>query len=179
MKKRIKNILLRFIKFLLALLEEEKINKQYSRSDLVLGKNTRIKVKYSFYKGNISIGKNTYINDYARIVTGENSKVSIGENCAIGRFLNCSSITHSLKRPTATKDHNTHLKTEADIYIGNCVWIGEGVMIKSGVSIDNYAVIGANSVVTSDVKAFEIVAGCPAKHIKYNDEHYLFKKTIQ
>lgn len=125
-------------------------------------------------KGNITIGEGTYINGNERIVTGTNSKIIIGKNCAIGRFFGCASITHDLERPTKTDDYSTHLQKEADIIIGDCVWIGEKVTIREGVTIGNYAVIGANSVVTKDVKEFEIVGGVPAKHIRFNTEHYLY-----
>ncbi len=127
-------------------------------------------------KGNISIGNNTYINGNERIVTGLKSKVVIGENCAIGRYFHCASITHSMKRPTRTKDYDFHLQEESDIIIGDCVWIGERVTIKHGVTIGSYAVIGANSIVTKDVKDFEVVGGVPARHIKFNKEHYLWGK---
>ena len=125
-------------------------------------------------KGNITIGEGTYINAYERIVTGSKSKVVIGKNCAIGRFFSCAARTHDLNRPTKTEDYPMHLQKEADIIIGDCVWIGDGVVIKEGVTIGSYAVIGANSVVTKDVKEFEIVGGVPAKHIRFNTEHYLY-----
>lgn len=54
--------------------------------------------------------------------------------------------------------------------IGNDVWIGWGVLIKGGVTIGNGAVIGARSVVTKDVPPYAVVAGVPAKVIKYRFE---------
>ena len=51
--------------------------------------------------------------------------------------------------------------------IGNDVWIGANVFIKDGVTIGNGAIIGANSVVTHDVEPYAIVAGSPAKIIRY------------
>lgn len=59
------------------------------------------------------------------------------------------------------------LSSKGDIIIGNDVWIGLNTIILSGVKIGDGAVIGAGSVVTKDVKDYEIVAGNPAKHIKY------------
>lgn len=52
-------------------------------------------------------------------------------------------------------------------YIGNDVWIGENVTIKDGVRIGNGAVIGTAAVVTKDVPPYAIVAGVPAKIVKY------------
>ena len=53
-----------------------------------------------------------------------------------------------------------------DIVIGNGVWIGANVFINPGIRIDNNVVIGANSVVTKDIKENSIVGGVPAKLIR-------------
>ena len=126
-------------------------------------------------KGNIIIGAGTYINGGERIVTGPNSKIIIGKNCAIGRYFGCASITHDLKRPTRSNEHIMHLQKEADILIGDGVYIGERVTIKEGVTIGDHAVIGAGAVVTKDVSPFSIVGGIPAKHIRFNTEHEKYK----
>lgn len=57
--------------------------------------------------------------------------------------------------------------------IGNDVWIGHGVTIKGGVTIGDGAVIGAGAVVTHDVPPYAIVAGVPAKILRYR-----FKEDI-
>ena len=53
------------------------------------------------------------------------------------------------------------------IHIGHDVWIGTRAIIMDGVSIGNGAVIAANSVVTRDIPPYAVVAGVPAKIIKY------------
>jgi acetyltransferase-like isoleucine patch superfamily enzyme len=58
-------------------------------------------------------------------------------------------------------------KRNAKVRIGNDGWIGEGVKILSGVTICDGAVVGANSVVTKDVEPYSVVAGNPAKLIRY------------
>jgi maltose O-acetyltransferase len=45
------------------------------------------------------------------------------------------------------------------------VWIGTGAIILPGVTIGDGAVVGAGSVVTSDVKSGTVVAGNPARVI--------------
>lgn len=54
-----------------------------------------------------------------------------------------------------------------DVTIGNDVWIGGGVMIKRGVTIGHGAVVAARAVVTRDVPPYAIVAGVPARILRY------------
>ena len=60
-----------------------------------------------------------------------------------------------------------HPSTKGDVEIGNDVWICQNAIILSGVTIGNGAVIGAGSVVSKDVPAYAIVAGNPAKLVRY------------
>ena len=57
--------------------------------------------------------------------------------------------------------------TKGNITIGNDIWIGDGALILSGVTIGDGAVIAARAVVVKDVKPYSIVGGNPAKHIKF------------
>ena len=58
-------------------------------------------------------------------------------------------------------------KTQNNTVIGNDVWIGENVIIKSGIIVGDGVVIGAGSVVVKDVPAYAIVAGIPARVIRF------------
>lgn len=64
------------------------------------------------------------------------------------------------------------LPYKGDTVIGNDVWIGYKALIMPGVSIGNGAIISSRSVVTSDVPAYTVVGGNPAKVIKkrFTDE---------
>lgn len=61
---------------------------------------------------------------------------------------------------------------KGDTVIGNDVWIGQNSTILPGVHINDGAIIGMNSVVGSDIPAYTIVAGNPAKKIRkrFDDE---------
>ena len=50
--------------------------------------------------------------------------------------------------------------------IGNDVWVGQNAVILPGVHIGDGAIIGANSIVGSDVDPYTIVVGNPAKPIR-------------
>lgn len=52
---------------------------------------------------------------------------------------------------------------EADVVIGDDVWLGARVMVMPGVTIGDGAIIAAGAVVTKDIPAFAIAAGVPAK----------------
>jgi carbonic anhydrase/acetyltransferase-like protein (isoleucine patch superfamily) len=64
-------------------------------------------------------------------------------------------------------------------YVGNDVWIGAGVNIVAAANIGNGAVIGAGAVVVGDVEPYAIVAGVPAKIIKYRFDEKLRNKLQQ
>ncbi len=65
------------------------------------------------------------------------------------------------------------------IVIGSDVWIGEGVNIMRGVSIGDGAVVAARSVVTKDVPPYAIVAGVPARIIKYRFEPEVIEELLR
>lgn len=53
------------------------------------------------------------------------------------------------------------------VVVGNDVWIGSFAHILAGVSVGDGAIIATNAVVTKDVPAYAIVAGVPARIIRY------------
>lgn len=57
--------------------------------------------------------------------------------------------------------------TGTSVVIGNDVWIGADAKIMEGVKIGDGAVIAANSLVLKNVEPYAVVAGVPAKTIKY------------
>ena len=65
-----------------------------------------------------------------------------------------------------TLDTYLAIPQPGDTVVGNDVWIGREATILPGVTIGDGAVIGAHSVVTKDVRPYEIVAGNPARHIR-------------
>ncbi|MDR1462578.1 MAG: GNAT family N-acetyltransferase [Azoarcus sp.] len=64
------------------------------------------------------------------------------------------------------------LPLKGDTVVGNDVWIGQNAVILPGVHIGNGAIISANAVVGSNVDAYTIAAGNPAKPIRkrFDDE---------
>lgn len=123
-----------------------------------------------------SIGVGTY--GYPEIFTfGVDGDLEIGNYCSIARnvkiFLGgnhhsdwVTTFPFAMEFPDdASIKQNQY--TNGNVIIGNDVWIGYGAIIMSGVKIGDGAVIGAASIVTRDVDAYSIVAGNPAKFIRF------------
>jgi len=88
--------------------------------------------------------------------------VTIGDRVMIGAHTSITSLTHDY---TQVEMYKTLIPKP--VTIGNDVWIGSNCVIMPGINISNGAVIGAGSVVTNDVPERAIVAGVPARILKY------------
>jgi uncharacterized acetyltransferase MJ1064 len=111
---------------------------------------------------NVTIGRGTYING-GDILASPNAKISIGENCLISYYVHMRTDAHNFRN--AERYINKQGHSEADISIGNDVWIGYGAQIMSGVKIADGCVIGAGAIVTKNTEPYTIYAGVPAKKI--------------
>lgn len=139
------------------------------------------------------ISKNVSIGDYSYL-----KPCTFIRNCTIGKFcciadnltvgLNEHPISdfssyrlNGLSSPIRNKVSVPAPSMEKHVTIGNEVWIGQDVIIKQGVTIGNGAVIGARAVVTKDVPPYAVVAGVPARIVKYRfeQEKIEFLQTIQ
>lgn len=112
---------------------------------------------------NASIGKRCKISSHSFICEG----VVIEDNVFIGHGV--TFINDSYPRAT-TADGS--IQTEADwkverTTIRKGASIGSGATILSNITIGENAIVGAGSVVTKDVSPNAIVAGNPARHLRY------------
>jgi len=65
------------------------------------------------------------------------------------------------------------------VKIGNDVTLGANVIILPGVIVGDGAIIGAGAIVTKDVPPYAIVAGVPAKVLRYRHSQEQIKKLLQ
>lgn len=136
-------------------------------------KNARIDRPFRIY--NSSIDSFSYVSVNSRI-----SFTVIGKFCSIGPNFLCGWGIHPVNgistSPTFYSSHSYNgfsltatdkIEERKPVSIGNDVFIGANVTILDGVNISDGAIIAAGSVVTTDIPAFAIAVGAPAKIIKY------------
>lgn len=105
---------------------------------------------------NVSIHKDCYIDASGGIVIGNDVSIAHGSSLL--------SFDHTWQDELVPIRSNPLLFNP--IKINSDVWVGCGVRILSGVTVNNRSIIAAGSVVTKNVDAHCLVAGVPAKVIK-------------
>ena len=151
----------------------------------VRGVNNLVYVKPTIKNPNIIVGDFTYFSDvdFEKHVTHHydfnGDKLIIGKFCQIAAGVEfvMNGANHHMNSVSTFPFYIfegweqkapplSEMPLKGDTVIGNDVWIGQNAVILPGVHVDDGAIIGLNSVVASDVPAYTIVAGNPAKEIK-------------
>ncbi len=123
--------------------------------------------------GPIKIGnpENTYLAEGVSINPGFVSKgegrLTFGAFTHLGEQITIVTDNHAFENPeTLPYDRR---RVAEDVAIGQCVWIGDRVIIVPGVTVGEGAILAAGAIVTRDVPPLAIVGGSPAKVIRYRD----------
>ena len=158
----------------------------------IAGYDKEIYVKPTIKNPNIIVGDFTYIADSEFESHVTHHYDFIGDKLIIGKFCQIAAgvefvmngANHQMNavstfpfytlegwnmKPPAASD----LPYKGDTVIGNDVWIGQNAVILPGVHIGDGAIVGANSVVGSDVEPYTVVVGNPAEPIRYRFDEEL------
>ena len=131
------------------------------------------------------VGDMTYTGQDTSIMWAE-----VGKYCCISRLVDIGGNEHNYRAASMTPDYFLRNKLkgsivkhpdETPVYVGNDVWIGQGVSIvrKEGLTIGDGAVLGAGCVVTKSVPPYAIVAGVPAKVIGYRFSEEIIARLLE
>ena len=113
---------------------------------------------------NIFLGSNIYLVDTLINAGDTVGKVIIEDFVFFGHGVKILARAHNYK--VYDKQRQVEI-TEKPIHIKQGAWIASGAIVLGGVTIGKNAVVGAGSVVTKDVPDSAVVAGNPAKLIRY------------
>lgn len=162
----------------------------YLDENVEVGTDTKI-WHFSHILNNTVIGKNCSIGQ--NVVIGPNVKV--GDGCKIQNnislydgviieddvFLGPSCVFTNVINPRAFIERKDEFKSTI---VKKGASIGANATIVCGVTIGNYSIVGAGSVVTKDVEPYSVVVGNPAKHYSMTskdgdilDNNLICKKT--
>lgn len=162
-------------------------------------------IKNIIKRKNIMVGDYTYYDDkngsdkFEEHVTHHydfiGDKLIIGKFCSLGSGIEfiMNGANHYMKgfstypfnifgngweKITPSLDN---LPIKGDTIIGNDVWIGQNATILPGVKIGDGAIIGANSVVASDIPSYSVAVGNPCKVVKqrFDDKTIKELESIQ
>ncbi len=132
--------------------------------------------RYSYALDKKLIKPDTIIGDFVSIASG----AQIGPGNHPVDFITTSPFSYHFKSDDEAnldiKEKTSYLTNSNPVIIGNDVWIGTNSVVMNGIKIGDGAVVGANAVVTHDVEPYSIVAGVPAKHIRYRFDEETAKK---
>lgn len=141
--------------------------KIYIGDNCIISKNVEMTVNdfhNNFMDYNLKFGSNSFINSSSKIEA--KNYVEIGKNVSIGPQVYISDMEHHYE------DFRVPIKQQgmkdkfSKVIIKEGTWIGSGVKIVGSIKIGYGCVIGASSVVKSDIPDHCVVVGAPGKIIK-------------
>lgn len=143
---------------------------------------------------NVAFNRRSYINDSsigAFSYSGSNTTInftSIGKFCSLARNVDIGGFNHDYCKVTTmpmfrfkqlSGGTNPEVGEKELCRVGNDVWIAAGTQILHKVSVGDGSVIGGGAVVTRDVPPYAIVAGVPAKVIKFRFDEKTIEELMQ
>ena len=131
---------------------------------IVIGDNTFIAADCTLH-GPLEIGNEVAINHHC-ILDGGRVGIKLHDQVRIAAYCHLYAFDHGVDLDLPVYQQSVRSQ---GIEIEKDVWLGAHVGIKDGIHIGAHAVVGMNSMVTKNIETRAIVAGNPAKFIRYRD----------
>jgi len=126
----------------------------------------------------IRIGDGCYFGFGARIVAINGVLLDAG--VAVGHGVTLADTIHDYKN-AGDEEHawQAPLKVGKPLRVESGVWIGNNTVIAGGLTLGRGCIIGANCSITSDVPAYTLVTGNPARPIRRRDPDGVWQPVIE
>jgi UDP-2-acetamido-3-amino-2,3-dideoxy-glucuronate N-acetyltransferase len=121
---------------------------------------------------NVSLGQNVFVGN--KVFIGDNSKiqnnVSVYDNVTLeeGVFCGPSMVFTNVYNPRSFIERKSEYR---NTLVKKCATLGANCTIVCGVTIGEFAFIGAGAVINKDVKPYALMVGVPAKQIGWMSEY--------
>ena len=153
---------------------------------LEIGRYSTVHHDLDLVESDVRIGHCTYSwSNMAHVSCGNYCSIALGCTFGPGRHPLDRLTTHPFTYiPDAWPDDGLPVRRVPfdgvwrPVEIGHDCWIGQGAVIMGGVRIGTGAVVAANAVVTHDVPPFAIVAGMPAKVLRYRFDPQVVEEIL-
>lgn len=120
------------------------------------------------YRPSILIGDNVYIGRYSYLVACDEIRIDSG--CVLSEHVYISDLNHGYD-PHGGLIMKQAIECKGPVRIGSNCFLGYRTTVTPGVTLGEWCVVGANSVVTRSFPAYSMIAGAPARLIKvYSQE---------
>jgi acetyltransferase-like isoleucine patch superfamily enzyme len=113
--------------------------------------------------GSVVIGANTHIQPRCQF-SGYKGSIRIGRGVQIAPYCAFYPYDHGIDPGDLISKQP--IQSKGDILVDDDAWLGVGVLVLDGARIGKGAVIGAGSVVTSNIPDYSIAVGVPARVVK-------------
>ncbi len=111
----------------------------------------------------VTLGDDVWLN--RNVMVAAENEVTVGDHVMFANGCFIGDASHRFDDPEIPITWQG-FTSKGPVRIGSNVWLGVNVVVTSGVTIGDHCVVGANSVVTSDLPDRTIAAGAPAKVIR-------------
>ena len=122
-----------------------------------------VKVKPAGGSGDVAIGKHCVINSGCVLYTGNG--ISIGDHVSIAANCTFAPVNHEYRSRDRLIQQQGFAPGKGGIVIEDDVWIGANCVLLDGARLRQGCVIGAGSVVRSEVRAYSINVGQPLRFV--------------
>ena len=148
--------------------------------DVIIGRNVDLRIREN---GKIILNKGTYLDEEVRLVAAQKGMIDIGagtsvgkgtiinsggnfrtgQKCMVGPYCIINSSEHLFSTEKYITDQGF---VHGNVRFGKDVWLGSNVTVVMNTSIEDGAIVGANSLASGTLKSFGIFSGVPAKLIR-------------
>jgi len=116
------------------------------------------------FEPRLTVGARVYIGRYCYITCCRS--ITIEDDCVLSEHVYITDLSHGFD-PEGGPILEQRLTSRGPVRIGRGTFVGYRACIMDGVALGSHCVVGANAVVTESFPEGSMVAGCPARRIRY------------